>query len=147
MAIALRQPATEAPEAGIDHVTISTSDCAAAKALYARALAPLGFAVVFDWPDGGRAYLGLPADRSRLWLVERAEPARAALSLAAGDRSAVDAFFTAALAAGARPVSAPAYRPEYTATTYAATVCDADGNTVEAICRHARPASRTERAA
>jgi catechol 2,3-dioxygenase-like lactoylglutathione lyase family enzyme len=147
MAIALRHPATEARVQGIDHVTISTADCAAAKALYARALAPLGFAVVFDWPDGGRAHLGLPAERSRLWLVEGAEPARAALSLAAADRPAVDAFYAAALAAGASPVSAPAYRPEYTATTYAATIRDPDGNTIEAICRHARPLPGAERAA
>jgi catechol 2,3-dioxygenase-like lactoylglutathione lyase family enzyme len=147
MAIPLRRPARERPELGIDHVTISTKDCAAAKVLYARALAPLGFAVVFDWPDGGRAYLGLPTGRSTLWLVEEAEGARSALSLAAADRPAVEAFYAAALAAGASGVSAPAYRPEYTATTYAATIGDRDGNRVEAICRHVPPATGAEQAA
>ena len=147
MAIALRRAATEAREEGIDHVTISTADCAAAKALYASALAPLGFVVVFDWPDGGRAHLGLPAERSRLWLVEGSETTRAALSLTAADRPAVDAFYAAALAAGASPVSAPAYHPEYNATTYAAAIRDPDGNTVEAICRHAPRMPGAERAA
>ena len=132
---------------GIDHVTITTRDCRAAKRFYEPALRPLGFSVVFDWPAGGRAYLGLPAEPSSLWIVQRSHPGRASVSLSAVDRDAVDAFYAAALAAGGQTVSPPAHRPEYTAGTYAAEVLDADGNTLEAICRQAEPPVSAERAA
>ena len=135
------------PVRGIDHVTITTRDCRAAKRFYEPALRPLGFSVVFDWPAGGRAYLGLPAEPSSLWIVQRSHPGRASVSLTAVDREAVDAFYAAALAAGGLAVSAPAHRPEYTARTYAAEVFDADGNTLKAICRQAEPIASAERAA
>ena len=135
------------PVRGIDHVTITTRDVRAAKRFYEPALRPLGFSVVFDWPDGGRAYLGLPSEPSSLWIVQHSHPGRASLSLAAVDRVAVDAFYAAALAAGGRAVSPPAHRPEYTAGTYAAEVLDADGNSLEAICRRVEPLAGAERAA
>jgi catechol 2,3-dioxygenase-like lactoylglutathione lyase family enzyme len=125
------------PTQGIDHVTITTSDYGTAKRFYELALRPLGFSVVLDWPDGRQANFGLSSELSSLWLVESADPGRAALTLAAADRSAVDAFYAAALAAGGRPWSRPAPRPEYTQSTYSAGVVDPDGNTVEAICRRA----------
>jgi len=132
---------------GIDHVTITTRDLRAAKRFYEPTLQPLGFSVVFDWPDGGRAYLGLPTEPSSLWIVQRSHPGRASVSLGAVDRDAVDAFYAAALAAGGQAVSPPAHRPEYTARTYSAEVVDADGNTLEAICRRAEPLPGAERAA
>lgn len=135
------------PARGIDHVTITTRDCRVAKRFYERALRPLGFSVVFDWPAGGRAYFGLRTAPSVLWIVQRSHPGRASVSLAAADRDAVDVFYAAALAAGGQAVSPPAHRPEYTAQTYAAEVLDADGNTLEAICRQAEPLASAERAA
>jgi catechol 2,3-dioxygenase-like lactoylglutathione lyase family enzyme len=132
---------------GIDHVTITTRDCRAAKRFYELALRPLGFSVVLDWPERGRAYLGLPAETSSLWIVQRGHPGRATVSLAAVDQSAVDAFYAAALAAGGEPVSPPAHRPEYTARTYAAEVLDPDGNTLEAVCWRAEPLANAADAA
>jgi predicted lactoylglutathione lyase len=102
---------------------------------------------VFDWPDGDRAYLGLPSEPSSVWLVQDADRGRVALSLAAADHGAVDAFYAAAVAAGARPLSPPTHRPEYTASTYAAEVLDPDGNALEAICRSAEPATPAAHAA
>lgn len=87
-----------APARGIDHVTITTRDCRAAKSFYEPTLRPLGFAIVFDWPARGRAYLGLPSQQSSLWIVQRSHPGRVSVSLAAEDREAVDAFYAAALA-------------------------------------------------
>jgi catechol 2,3-dioxygenase-like lactoylglutathione lyase family enzyme len=132
---------------GIDHVTITTGDARAAKRFYELALGPLGFSVVFDWPDGGRAGLGLPFEPASLWLVQRSHPGQATVSLAAPDRTAVDAFYAAALAAGAEPCAPPAHRPEYTPSTYAAEVLDPDGNALEAICRSADPATPAAHAA
>jgi catechol 2,3-dioxygenase-like lactoylglutathione lyase family enzyme len=127
---------------GIDHVTVATRDVRAAKRFYELALRPLGFSVVFDWPDGGRAYLALPSEPSSLWLVQGTDPGRVALSFAAADRFAVDAFYAAALAAGVQSLSNPAPRPEHTPSTYAAEVLDPDGNAVEAICWHAGVVAR-----
>jgi catechol 2,3-dioxygenase-like lactoylglutathione lyase family enzyme len=124
---------------GIDHVTVTTRDCRAAKRFYELALSPLGFSVVFDWPEGGRAYLGLPSETSSLWLVQGDARGRIALTLAAADRRAVDAFYAAALAAGAEPVALPGFRPDHTPSTYAAEVLDPEGNAVEALCWHAKP--------
>jgi catechol 2,3-dioxygenase-like lactoylglutathione lyase family enzyme len=133
---------------GIDHVTVAVRDVRAAKRFYELALRPLGYSVLFDWPDGGRAYLGLPSEPSSLWLVQDKHPGRVALSFAAADRAAVDAFHAAALAAGVQSLSRPAPRPEYTPSTYAAQVLDPDGNALEAICWHAGPVARaTEHAA
>ena len=119
---------------GLDHVTIATADFRTAKRFYEVVLRPLGFRIVFDWPHGRRACLGVPPEPSSVWIVERSEPARVHLSFAAPDTSAVDAFYSAALAAGAFSRFPPSQRPEYTRFTYASEVVDPDGNTLEAIC-------------
>jgi catechol 2,3-dioxygenase-like lactoylglutathione lyase family enzyme len=131
-------PRTLRPAQGIDHVTVGVRGYRAAKRFYERALRPLGFSVLLDWPDAGRAYLGLDSQASCLWLTE-GRAARTDITLAAADRASVDSFYAAALAAGGTAVSAPAVRPEYTASTYSARVLDPDGNSVEAICRGAAP--------
>jgi catechol 2,3-dioxygenase-like lactoylglutathione lyase family enzyme len=126
---------------GIDHVTIGTRDYHAAKRFYEAALEPLGFSVMLDWPAAGRTYLGLPSEASSLWLVEGAGPGRLLLSLAAPDRAAVDAFYAAARESGGRGSSPPGFRPEYTASTYAAEAVDPDGNVIEAVCRNVERAT------
>ena len=123
------------PAAGIDHLTIPVREYRVAKRFYEQALRPLGFELRLDWPGGSRAFFGLAGAPSTLWLAEERGTIR--LSLAAPDRAAVDAFYSAALAAGGRPDEPPGRRPEYTAATYAAGVVDPDGNRVEAICRRA----------
>ena len=56
------------------------------------------------------------------------------LAFTAGSRPAVDAFFAAAVAAGAEVLHEPRVWPEYHSTYYAAFVRDPDGNNVEAVC-------------
>ncbi len=141
VAVPSQRVQTAARVRGIDHVTVTTRDCREAKRFYELALRPLGFSVVFDWPAGRRAYLGLAGETSSVWIVQRSHPGRLAMSLAAADEPAVDAFYAAALAAAGEPVSAPSYRPEYTARTYAAEVLDPDGNTLEAISWHSQPST------
>ncbi len=133
---------------GIDHVTIATRDYHAAKRFYEAALQPLGFSVMLDWPAAGRTYLGLPSEASSLWIVQGAVSGRLSLSLAAPDRAAVDAFYAAARESGGRGSASPRFRPEYTASTYAAEAVDPDGNVIEAVCRHSdSPARAVEHAA
>ena len=143
MAVPLRIAETRR---AIDHVTITTPDVAAAKRFYERALRPLGFSLVFDWPHGGRAYLGLDSEPSSVWLVESGDPRRSTVAFAAPDRAAVDAFYVGALAAGARSIAPPSLRPDYTASTYVAEVLDPDGNALEAVCRTVEPSAATQAA-
>jgi len=62
----------------------------------------------------------------------RASPKAA--SFTARDRATVDAFYSAAIAAGATDNGAPGVRPELHENYYAAFVHDASGNNIEAVC-------------
>lgn len=126
-------------ERGIDRITIGTRDTRSARALYELALGPLGFGVSFDWPEGGRAYLGIPGEPSCLWLVEADDPGRTTVALAAATPTAVDAFHSAAVGAGATSIEPPAHRPELSERAYSACVADRDGNLLEAMCWNAPP--------
>jgi len=59
------------------------------------------------------------------------------LAFSAGDRTAVDAFFAAAVGAGAEVLHEPRVWPEYHPNYYGAFVRDPDGNNVEAVCHRA----------
>ena len=55
----------------------------------------------------------------------------------ASSRAAVDAFYSAALAAGGQDNGAPGLRPHYHANYYGAFVIDPDGHNIEAVCHGA----------
>src|SRR5438046_435379 len=73
--------------------------------------------------------------RRRAW---REPYGSAHIAFAAKDRSAVNAFHTAAVPAGGKDNGGPGLRPDYHATYYAAFVTDPDGNNVEAVCHEAQ---------
>jgi catechol 2,3-dioxygenase-like lactoylglutathione lyase family enzyme len=56
------------------------------------------------------------------------------IAFTAENRSAVDAFYAAAMAQGGRDNGAPGARPHYHPNYYAAFVIDPDGFNVEAVC-------------
>ena len=56
------------------------------------------------------------------------------VAFASDDRQSVDAFYHAALGAGARDNGAPGLRPNYHANYYSAFVLDPDGYNIEAVC-------------
>jgi catechol 2,3-dioxygenase-like lactoylglutathione lyase family enzyme len=118
----------------IDHLTVPVSDYERSKRFYAEALAPLGFAVLLDWHQKHRAYLGVPPARSSLWLVESRTSGTLDITLAAASADDVDAFHALATALGARTVNEPGIRPECS-SRYAARVLDPDGNSIEAVHR------------
>jgi catechol 2,3-dioxygenase-like lactoylglutathione lyase family enzyme len=107
----------------IDHITVPVRDYDAAKRFYERALAPLGFVVLLDWPDKRRVYLGLEGRPSSLWLVESLSAGGLDFCLSAPDATAVEAFRAQALAAGGSTAGDPAR------------VFDLDGNSLEAVHR------------
>ena len=118
-----------------DHVKFGVRDYAASKAFYLQALAPLG---VVAGGEGEPSYgIELCADGqiATLCLFHTDEqPAHLHLAFAARTREQVDAFYRAALAAGARDNGPPGLRPRYHANYYAAFVIDPDGHNIEAVC-------------
>jgi catechol 2,3-dioxygenase-like lactoylglutathione lyase family enzyme len=119
----------------IDHVTVPVGNYEVSKRFYEHALRPLGFAVLLDWIDKRRAYLGFQGEPSSLWLVESHTAGTLELTLAADDPDTVDSFHEAAVEAGGKTEWFPGIRPEYSREYYAARVVDADGNTIEVVHR------------
>jgi catechol 2,3-dioxygenase-like lactoylglutathione lyase family enzyme len=119
----------------LDHLTLKVRDLEKAKAFYTAALAPLGYAVMMEFGE----FAGLGAGKPDLWLrrdPDNVRPSHVALS--ARDRKAVDAFYAAAMAAGATDNGGPGVRTDYHPTYYAAFILDSDGHNVEVVC-HAAP--------
>jgi catechol 2,3-dioxygenase-like lactoylglutathione lyase family enzyme len=117
----------------IDHVSIQVSDVAASAAFYDAVLAPLGGRRLMDFG----AVVGYGTDRPEFWLgpvTTEGAPREVHLAFQAPDRAAVQAFFDAALAAGAAPLHEPRLWPEYHETYFGGFVRDPDGNNVEAVC-------------
>lgn len=132
----------------LDHMTFRVSDMARTKAFYSAALAPLGYSVAYEGHHGmnilGLAYPdptepdGKKAD---VWFIDGPSPhggpsATRGCHLAwkAANRAQVDAFYLAAIEAGARDNGAPGLRTEYHPHYYGAFVIDPEGNNIEAVC-------------
>jgi predicted lactoylglutathione lyase len=75
-----------------------------------------------------------PTARPIFWLVDREPTSAIHISFQASGRDRVDAFHTAALAAGGRDNGHPGLRPDYHPHYYGAFVLDPDGNNAEAVC-------------
>lgn len=114
-----------------DHIGLRVKDLERSARLYAAMLAPLGH--VPGARDATYAGFG-PKDKPALWLHRDAKAAGAHVALRAHDRAAVDAFYKAGLAAGAKDNGARGVRTDYAPTYYAAFLLDFDGNNVEAVC-------------
>ena len=117
-----------------DHVKFGVSDFAASKAFYVKVLAPLGVTHARDWPPDG-VEISAPEGTVSLCLYQTAEkPAHLHLAFVAETRQQVEAFYRAALEAGARDNGPPGLRPNYHANYYAAFVIGPDGHNIEAVC-------------
>jgi catechol 2,3-dioxygenase-like lactoylglutathione lyase family enzyme len=115
----------------IDHTAVNVSDLAGAKSFYSKALEPLGYSLAFEQGE----FLGFADDAGlSLGVVGRDPVGGAHVAFVAADRTAVDAFYEAAMAAGAKDNGPPGVRAHYHENYYAAFVHDADGNNVEAVC-------------
>lgn len=118
----------------LDHVTIGVSDIGRSREFYDRALKPLGIARLHA---EGATFAGYGSDgKAFFWIGLRgAAQSSVHVAFAAPDRATVDAFFTAALAAGAQDNGKPGLRPQYHPDYYGAFVLDPDGHNIEAVCR------------
>ena len=120
-----------------DHVKFGVSDYAASKDFFLKALQPLGVTTVTEWPPMG-IELSQPQGKVSLCFYQTDEkPAHLHLAFVAENRDQVDAFYCAALKAGARDNGPPGLRAKYHANYYAAFVIGPDGHNIEAVCHAA----------
>jgi catechol 2,3-dioxygenase-like lactoylglutathione lyase family enzyme len=123
----------------LDHIGFAVSDLARAPSFYDAALAPIGIGLVISVSaeeTGGQAHLGYGSEgRPYFWIGEGTALTGALhVAFTAKDRSAVDAFHRAALAAGGVDDGAPGLRAHYHPNYYGAFVIDPDGHNIEAVC-------------
>lgn len=123
---------THAPT--LDHIGLNVSDFARSKAFYTAALQPLGIKVQMEFPEGGGFAAGLGRSKPEFWIATGAPTSPIHIAFAAANRAEVDAFYAAAMAAGAKDNGAPGLRPQYHPNYYGAFVFDPDGHNVEAVC-------------
>jgi catechol 2,3-dioxygenase-like lactoylglutathione lyase family enzyme len=120
----------------IDHISLAVRDLKKGEAFYVVLLAPLGMTKLREWSN---AAIGFGKKYPEVWINRRGEMNRIAadsgvhICLRAPDTAAVDAFHTAALAAGGTSDGAPGLRKEYHDSYYAAFIRDPDGNRIEAV--------------
>jgi catechol 2,3-dioxygenase-like lactoylglutathione lyase family enzyme len=116
----------------LDHVVLNVKNVAASRAFYLKALAPLGYQVIMEFPEGvGFGDAGKP----EFWIGLR-QPVHTQVHIAfgCGERKMVDAFYEAAIAAGGKDNGPPGLRTQYHPDYYGAFVLDPDGNNIEAVC-------------
>jgi catechol 2,3-dioxygenase-like lactoylglutathione lyase family enzyme len=123
----------------LDHIGFSVADFARSKSLYVKALAPLGIELLMEVTaeqTGADSHAGFgSAGKPYFWIGDGKAPTSGLhAAFAARSRAEVDAFHSAALAAGATDNGAPGLRPHYHPNYYGAFVRDFDGNNIEAVC-------------
>ena len=114
----------------IAHTMLGVADCDRAKTFYGKALAPLGYQVNMDFGEAVGFNDGKNTD---FWIAQHGAVSPSHVAFEAKNREEVEAFYEAALAAGAKDNGGPGYRTEYWPGYYAAFACDPDGNNIEAV--------------
>jgi catechol 2,3-dioxygenase-like lactoylglutathione lyase family enzyme len=122
----------------IDHIGFPVSDYPRAKDFYGKALAPLGYTLIMevqqneqDAPAAGFGKDGKPD----FWIGGEGGLGKAVhIAILADSRTEVDAFYQAAMAAGAKDNGQPGVRAHYHPNYYGAFVLDPDGHNIEAVC-------------
>lgn len=128
--------ADDSNPSAISHVSLGSNRFEAARAFYDAVLAPLGIRRLMEHPDAAAYGKAFP----EFWIQAPIDGQPATLGngthvgFLAADRAQVDAFWQAALAAGARPDGPPGPRPHYGAPYYGCFVRDLDGHKIEASC-------------
>ena len=133
----------------LDHISLRVADYERSKKFYEAALAPLGYTFAMETNSGA----GFRKEFIPDFWIKQGEPGNAGagaepqvpgcggpsvhVAFASDNRSTVDAFYRAALAAGARDNGAPGLRPNYHSNYYGAFVLDPDGYNIEAVCHKA----------
>jgi catechol 2,3-dioxygenase-like lactoylglutathione lyase family enzyme len=117
-----------------DHVKFGVSDYAASKAFFLKALQPLGVEAGAEGESSYGVELCGKGNSSLCLYQVKGKPVPLHIAFVADTRQQVEAFYRAALAAGAKDNGAPGLRPHYHANYYAAFVIGPDGHNIEAVC-------------
>jgi catechol 2,3-dioxygenase-like lactoylglutathione lyase family enzyme len=123
----------------IDHIGFAVADFSRSRDFYVKVLAPLGFVPVMDVTreqSGSYEGTGFGAPgRPQFWIgTGDTHDGKMHIAFAATSRAAVDAFYRAAITAGARDNGPPGVRSNYHPNYYGAFVFDPDGHNIEAVC-------------
>lgn len=123
----------------IDHIGLVVSDFERSKCFYVTALAPIGYAMLAEFPasvTGHTDVAGFGEPPKPDFWISRGTPNQPPIHIAfrVGSRALVEAFYQAAMAAGGRDNGAPGLRPHYHPHYYGAFVLDPDGHNIEAVC-------------
>jgi catechol 2,3-dioxygenase-like lactoylglutathione lyase family enzyme len=126
----------------IDHTGIGVSDFNKSKAFYSKALAPIGYVLLLEFPaavTGRSDVAGFgEAPKPDFWISSGgANNPPIHIAFRVSSRAIVDAFYKAALEAGGKDNGAPGIRAIYHPNYYGAFVLDPDGHNVEAVCHEA----------
>src|SRR5262245_55114108 len=118
-----------------DHMGYEVTDLKRSTTFFEKVLATLGHTKLADYPDYG--VVGFGTKRPQFW-ISQGKPHNQAdevhICFSAPSRKHVDAFYAAAMAAGAKDNGKPGLRPEYHEHYYGAFVFDFDGFNIEAAC-------------
>jgi catechol 2,3-dioxygenase-like lactoylglutathione lyase family enzyme len=118
----------------LDHLSIQCADLEKSAAFYSAVLATIGGELIME--HGEVLGFGVPP-MPDFWLGkhETGEGFREShIAFTAPDRDSVQAFFDAAVSAGAEVLHPPRVWPEYHPNYFGGFVRDPDGNNVEAVC-------------
>lgn len=115
----------------IAHTSLVVGDYKTAKVFYTNILAAIGYTQNMEYGEAAGFNDGENTD---FWIATHEQgvvPSHVAF--AAKNKQEVEAFYTAAIEAGATDNGAPGYRKEYWSGYYAAFVYDADGHNIEVV--------------
>jgi catechol 2,3-dioxygenase-like lactoylglutathione lyase family enzyme len=124
----------------LDHVGFAVSDAERSRAFYEAALGPIGIILIATvTPEqteaGGTAHGFGSKGKPYFWIGDNERVGEGThVAFAVENRTLVDAYYAAAMAAGGRDNGAPGLRPQYHPDYYGAFVLDPDGNNIEAVC-------------
>ena len=123
----------------IDHTGIVASDFDKSKKFYSTVLSTIGYSLLMELPasvTGHTDVAGFGEPQKPDFWISKGSPNNPPVHVAfrAGTRVQVDAFFKAAIAAGAQDNGQPGLRPHYHPNYYGAFVLDPDGHNIEAVC-------------
>jgi catechol 2,3-dioxygenase-like lactoylglutathione lyase family enzyme len=120
----------------LDHVGLKVVDFQRSRDFYTAALGALGIKLLAEFEFEGVKSAGYGSDPGPTFWLGSGKTIRGAdshVAFSATSRSAVESFYTVALATGGRDNGPPGLRPHYHPDYYAAYVFDPDGNNIEAV--------------
>jgi catechol 2,3-dioxygenase-like lactoylglutathione lyase family enzyme len=116
----------------IDHIGVSVSDLEKSIEFYKKALAPLGYELLMNFPGFASGFGVKP--KPDFWIGKGEVKQNVHVAFRAAGRAEVRAFYEAAMAAGATDNGPPGPRPHYHEHYYGGFVKDPDGHNIEAVC-------------